>query len=123
MNDDVREIAAEQLAVLHRADAFERLLESPGWAYLIGLHEEWAEKYAKAAKSVDTTNTAAAMDALRQWQLAEELFRLQSEYINSTLERAREIRQVRTLDDALLMEQIQNEQQSTERRTANSAGY
>lgn len=123
MNDDQRAIAAEQLAVLQRSDAFERLLESPGWKLVLALHEEWAERYAKAAKHVETKDNAGALDALRQWQLAEEFLRLQADYINSTLDRAREIRQHRTLDEALLMEQIHHEQQSTEPRTADSAGY
>ncbi len=123
MNDDQREIAAEQLAVLQRADAFERLLETPGWKQLLSLHEEWVEKYAKAAKHVETKDQASAIDALRQWQIAEEFFRLQAEFINSTLERARDIRQYRTLDEALLMEQVQHEQQPTQRRTTDSAGY
>jgi len=123
MNDDQRTIAAEQLAILHRADAFERLLELPGWKLVLALHEEWAEQYAKSAKHAETKDIPGAIDALRQWQLAEEFLRLQADYINSTLERAREIRQHRTLDDALLMEQIHHEQQSTEPRTADSAGY
>ena len=123
MNDDQRRIATEQLQILQRAAAFERLLELPGWKLLLALHEEWAERYAKAAKAVETSNPAAAIDALRQWQLAEEFLRLQADYINRTLEQARDLRENRSLDDALLMEQIHHEQQSTERRTGDSAGY
>jgi hypothetical protein len=122
VNDDQR-AAAEQRADLQRADAFERLLELPGWKLLLAEHEAWAERYAKAAKHVDTNNTAGAVDALRQWQLAEEFLRLQAEFINSTLRRAHDIRQNMTLADAELMEQVHHEQQSPERRTADSAGY
>ena len=121
MNDDLREMASEQLQILQRADAFERLLESPGWKHLFSLHEEWAEKYANAAKNVETKDVHAAVDALRQWQLAEELLRLQANFINDTLQRARDIRQHRTLDEALIMEQVSHEQHQY--RTADSAGY
>lgn len=118
------ELAAEQLVVLQRADAFERLLESPGWKLVFALHEEWAERYAKAAKTSPTENPAAALDALRQWQLAEEFLRMEANFINDIIERARELRGTRTLDDALLMEQVRHEQQrAADPRTADSAGY
>lgn len=119
-----REYAAEQLEVLQRADDFARMLGSAGWKRIYALHEEWAERYAKAAKTAATSEPVAAIDALRQWQLAEEFLRLEAMFINSTIEQAADIRGTRTLDEALLMEKVHHEQQSApESRTADPAGY
>lgn len=122
ISEERRTIAAEQLAVIQQADAFERLLETDGWRALYAFHESWAEQYARAARKVETKDSAAAVDALRQWQLAEEFLRLQADYINRTIAQARDILGTRTLEEALLQEQLQHEQPEPT-RTADSGGY
>lgn len=123
-NPDERAAAVEQLQILQRADAFTHMLESPGWKSIFALHEEWAETYAKAAKTAETKDGPAALDALRMWQLAEEFLRLEVGYINQTLKDATEIRGARTLDEALLMEHLQHEQsQSPSPAGTDRGGY
>ena len=123
MNDDQRRIALDNMATLQRAEAFEQLIATPGWKILYAVHEEWAERYALAARKVATNEPDKALDALRQWQLADEFIRIEADLINQTMERAHEIRGTVNLDEALLMEQLKHEHQSTEPGTTDPAGY
>lgn len=119
-----RQIAAERLSILQRADAFRALLASPGWKDIRDLHVAWAEKYHDAMSRVDTSDAPKAIEALRQWQLADEFVRLEADYIDNILKQAQEIAGTVTLEDALLMERFKNEQsESTGDSGGSRTGY
>ena len=111
MNDEARLAAEERLEILRRARAFDDMIESAGWKYIFALQNAWLDKSLKILREVDTQDVTRALDALQKWQIAEKLIDTESNYINSTLSQAKEIRGVMTIDDALMMEQVQNEQQ------------
>ena len=108
--DDRRRDAIERLRILASAHAFEVLLETAGWKEIYALHTAWVEDARKILRAVDTSNTAAALDKLQRWQLAENLLELEVNYINDTLGRAAELKSTATLEDALMMEQYRHEQ-------------
>lgn len=120
--DEELALASERLLILQRADAFLQLMDTPGWKDIYSLHVAWVEKYRDAMLKVDTANPHTALESLRQWQLAEEFVKLEADYINNILREAQDIRGSRTLQDALLMEQVQHEQNGTESRP-DRAGY
>ena len=118
-----RQIAAERLSILQRADAFRVLLESPGWKDIRDLHVAWAEKYHDVMSKVDTSDAPKALEALRQWQLADEFVRLEADYIDNILKQAQEIAGTVTLEDALLMERFKNEQSESSGDSGDRTGY
>ena len=110
LSEDAAKIASEKLAILQRAEAFTHLITLPAWKDIYSLHVSWVETYRAALTKVNTAEPATALEALRQWQLAEEFLKLEADFINSTLRQAEELRGSATLHDALLMEQYKNEQ-------------
>lgn len=106
---DKREEAAYKKDVLARADSLQRLVASPGWTLIFDVQTAALERARLDLRKVDTGNHAAAIDALQRWQIAENMLEFQVNFINSTLEEATELRGAVTLDDALLMEKL-NEQ-------------
>jgi len=122
LTPDERALAQSKLDTLKRAHDFEVLLQTPGWKHIFALHTEWVESARKTLRAVDTSMTAQAIDALQRWQIAENLLELEANFINDTLAQADEIKGNVTLPDALLMEQLRNEHESTEQRT-DPAGY
>ncbi len=122
--DQLRADAAERLAILQEAREFDSLLEHPGGKRLYALHNEWVDQALVKLRQIDTQNPIASMEALHRWQLAESLLDLEAQVINNTLAKAKEIRGDLTLEQALLMEQVRNEQQSTtEPGSTDPAGY
>ena len=87
---------------LKRAHAFRLMLETPGWAELYRLQTAWLDKAREDVRKMPTTGPAA-MDALRRWQIAEDLIELQARFINNTLAEAEEIRGSLTIEEALFM--------------------
>ena len=121
MTEEQRQAAEERLAILNRARSFRDMIESPGWRDIYALHTQWVEDARVALRKVDTADTAKAIDALQRWQLAENYLDLEAQFINHTLAQAEDIRGTVTLDDALMMETITNEQQPAPR--PDPAGY
>jgi hypothetical protein len=111
MNEEARLAAQERLAILQRARAFDDLLHSDGWKEIYGLHTAWVEDARKVLRKVNTQDVTLALDALQRWQLAEDLIDLEANFINTTLSQAEEIRGGVTLDEALIMERVKDEQQ------------
>lgn len=102
-------------AVLQQADAYMQLLESPGWKLLYQLQCAWLEKFRDLARHAKIDNHGEAVQALHQWQVAEDLIETQAQHINTVLSHANQVRGTRTLDDALLMEKVQHEHESGNR--------
>ena len=113
MDDPNLEAAAQRLETLNRARAFEDLLQSTGWKELYKLQVAWVDKARFDIRRIPTGDTNAALDAMRRWQLAEDLIELQAKFINDTLAEAEEIRGGVTLDEALLMEKVRYEHSAT----------
>lgn len=119
------EAEAQQYAnfkILNAADAYIQLLESSGWQQVYKLHCAWLEKYRDIARHVDLGNPTAALAALHQWQVAEDLLEEQAKYINSMIDKATEIRGTNTLEDALMMEKVRHEH-GEPGNTADPTGY
>jgi len=110
LSEDAAKVASEKLDILSRADAFTQLLALPAWKHIYDLHVSWVETYRAALLKVNTADPQVALEALRQWQIAEEFLRLEAHFINSTLRQAEDLRGSTTLHDALLMERYKNEQ-------------
>ena len=108
--DPKLEAAAQRLETLNRARAFEDLLGTAGWKELYNLQVAWVEKARFDIRRIPTGETEAALDAMRRWQLAEDLIELQAKFINDTLAEAEEIRGGVTFDEALIMEKLGHEQ-------------
>ena len=125
LSNDEAQVASEKLEILQRADAFTQMMATPGWKEIYGLHVAWVETYHSALSKINTAETDKAIEALRQWQLAEEFLRLEADFINSTLRQADVLRGTVTLGDALMMEQYQNEQPKSSGDSAGSdrGGY
>ena len=104
------EEARENLHILNLARAFGELIETAGWKEIYKLQCSWLEKARFEMRRMPTGDNQAALDALRRWQLAEDMVELQVKFINDTLARAEEIRGGLGIDDALLMEKLRNEQ-------------
>lgn len=99
----------EKIAVLQAGRDIDALIQSPGWKLIYAFQEAALEQTRIALRKVDTGNTAAAIAELQKWQIAENMLQAQVDYINTTLEEALKLRGAVTFDDALLMEQV-NEQ-------------
>lgn len=103
--DEELKLAAERLLILQKADAFMQLVDSPGWKEIYAVHVAWAEKYREAMAKLNTADISTTIEAVRQWQLAEEFLKLEADYINNILRQAQDIRGTNTVQDAILMEQ------------------
>lgn len=115
MTDQDRLIAQERLAILQRAREFKDLLQMPGWHAVERQWTNWLEGRRRALVKADTGEPTKALDALREWQLAEEHYQAMADHINRTLAQAEDIQGTVALDDALMMENIANEHQSAPR--------
>jgi hypothetical protein len=119
--DEKTEDAREKLAVLDAATDLDSLLRHKGWNRIQRLQMEQLESAKADLRSVDTSDPMRALDALRRWQICANLIELQSNHIHDTFTRALEIRGAITVEDALFMEKVNNEQQPA--GTADPTGY
>ena len=111
--DENIEDARKRLATLNRSRAFSDLLETAGWKELYAMQIAWLDKARFDVRRTATVDPDASLDAMRRWQLAEDLIELQAKFINDTLADAEEIRGSIGLDEALLMEKLKYEQSDT----------
>ena len=102
--------ARERLALLRRADAFLALLQQSGWKLVCDFFEGEISLLHSELQQVDTGKLDVAIAALQRWQLAQKIIGDLDTYIQTTLAEAEELRGGLTLEDGLLMEQL-NEQQ------------
>ena len=102
--------AAANLATLKRAGYFQSLMGTLGWVELMQLRRSWVDDALKALRDLPTHDAPVLADAVRRWQLASDLLELERNYIRDTLDSAKEIPGALTIEDALLMEKLQNEQ-------------
>ena len=117
------EEARKNNEILARARAFHDLIETAGWKELYGLQVSWLEKARFEMRRLPTGDNDAALDAMRRWQLAEDMFELQMKFINDTLADAEEIRGGLGIEEALLMETLNEQPQPAESNTHDRAGY
>jgi len=118
------EFAGMRLKTLQMAEAFMQLLQSPAWKEIREFHVAWAEHCHDVLQKIDTSDTAKAIDALRRWQLADELLRREAAYIDQIVTEADNIRGTVTMQDAELMERYKNEQsESTGDSGGSRTGY
>jgi len=118
------ELAGQRLMTIQLAQSLMDLLQSPAWKEIRSFHVEWAEHCHKVLQKIDTSDTAKAIDALRRWQLADELLRREANYIDQIVTEADRIRGTVTMQDAELMERYKNEQsESTGDSGGSRTGY
>ena len=111
--EDLLREAEEKREILDRAAAFAQMIQTPGWKILYGIQEASVEKARHDLRKVDTSNHSVAIDAMQRWQIAENMLELQANVINSTLENAKTIRGAVTVEEALLMEQLNEQSKPT----------
>ena len=111
MTDESSLLAAQRVALLQSASKLQQM--GPGWEEIRILEQAWLRRAEHDALTVKTDDPAKALDALRRWQIAHELIETRDGYIADTINRAKELSQSMTLDDALLMEQHRHEQSNT----------
>lgn len=104
------QLAAHRMMTLQMANALDELTKNAAWKAIREFQVEWAERCHNALQSVDTSDQVKAIDALRRWQLADEMLRREDQYIEQVMEEADAIRGSVTVPDALLMERFKNEQ-------------
>ena len=107
------EDARKRLETIHRARAFMDLKESAGWRLIRALQDQWIDIGRSEIRRTTTGDMAETIDALRRWQLACDLVELQDRYIRETIEQANEIRGSIGIDEALLMEQLNEQSKSS----------
>ena len=117
------EEARKNNEILARARAFHDLIETAGWKELYGLQVSWLEKARFEMRRLPTGDNDAALDAMRRWQLAEDMFELQMKFINDTLAEAEEIRGGLGIEDALLMEKLNEQPEPTATAGSDRTGY
>lgn len=103
--------AREKIQVLETAKALNALIQTPGWKLIYAFQEAALEQSRLSLRKVDTGNTAVAIAELQKWQIAENMLEAQVDYINRTLEEAVKLRGAVTLEDALLMEHVNEQSQ------------
>ncbi len=113
--------AKEKLAIVYAAADFEDLIKSRGWERLTQWQEKVLQKDLAALLTVDTSNGARAIDALQRWQIGVKFVEEFGQYVQTTLDRAEELRGRLTMDDALIMEKLKNEPEPAPR--PDPAGY
>ncbi len=113
--------AKEKLAIVYAAADFEDLLKSRGWERLGQWQEKVLQKDLAALLNVDTANTEQAINALQRWQIGVKFVEEFGQYVQTTLDRADELRGRLTMDDALIMEKLKNEPEPAPR--PDPAGY
>ncbi len=113
--------AKEKLAIVYAAADFEDLLKSRGWERLTQWQEKVLQKDLAALLNVDTANHEQAINALQRWQIGVKFVEEFGQYVQTTLDRAEELRGRLTMDDALIMEKMKNEPEPAPR--PDPAGY
>ncbi len=104
------QVAAHRMMTLQMANALDDLAKNAAWKEIRAFQVQWAEQCHRVLQQADTSDQAKAIDALRRWQLADELLRREDQYIEQIMEEADRIRGTVTLQDAELMERFKNEQ-------------
>lgn len=102
--------AEENLAILKRAGHFQTLMGTLGWIELMTLRRAWVNDALKTLRDIPTHDPAVLADAVQRYQLSANMLELELNFIRDTLDAAKEIPGALTVEDALLMEQLNHEQ-------------
>lgn len=108
-NDPKIDEAREKLAILRKAQAYKELLRSEGWTHLQQAQTDWLTDLLRDLKDTKTSSPEDARDALRRWQIAEELVDRQTRELNQAFTHADEIRGDLNIETAVLMETMTHE--------------
>lgn len=106
------EEARRRLSIIRQAADLESLIKSPGWQYIFALRVAALERERKNLLTVDTGKLDVAIAALQRWQIAEKMHEEEARHINSIIDEAASIREGITVDDAILMEQLNEQSKS-----------
>lgn len=112
----------ERQETLARGMALATIVGLPGWQELQDFQKTLIVRLRRELREVSGADPAKALDALRRWQLAEEVYELQNGYVEKSISDAREISGQRTVEEALLMEKMNEQPEPTESRT-DPTGY
>lgn len=123
MNDEQNKDIEERLQVLAAARDLNGLLSSPGWQHVCNWFEASIDKMHVDLKVVDTGKLDVAIAALQQWQIAQKFLDSLDQHIQYTLAQAEAIRGDLTLEDALQMEHVHEQQRAGDSGKPDPTGH